>query len=355
MVDKSAGYSLPTMEDLQQRMGVAQPQSQGLLSQAANVGSGLLSGAGQIGSGLLGGVGQFAGDVGRAVAPVAPQIAQNIADIYMQTEMQRASQPQLALDPAELRPISPLAAAGQVMERRRKMAAIEELAKKEAESKLLAQQQKGKQEGFKQEQGLRKEYDTMSKGYRSALEGYGKVRASALAKNPTGADDVALVFGFMKTIDPTSVVREGEFATAEQTGGVPDRVRVFYNKLINGQRLTPTQRSYFLNAATRQFASIRPQQIDLERRYGSLASSYGLDEENIVETYSDKFSDAFGPDSFSGALVEPDALRMANFELGTKENPRPIQRIEDAENYPEGTIVQLRVDGKLQTIEVTRD
>jgi hypothetical protein len=119
MVDKSAGYNLPTMEDLQRRMGVAQPQSQGILSQAANVGSGLLSGAGQIGSGLLGGVGQFAGDVGRAVAPVAPQIAQNIADLYIQTEMQRASQPQLALDPAQLRPVSPLAAVGQIQARRK--------------------------------------------------------------------------------------------------------------------------------------------------------------------------------------------------------------------------------------------
>jgi len=133
MIDKSAGYSLPTMQDLQRRMSLAQPESQGLLSQAADVGSGLLSGAGQIGSGLLGGVGQFAGDVGRAVAPVAPQIAQNIADLYIQTEMQRASQPQLALDPADLRPISPLAAVGQIQARRKE----EELDKIKATSDLL--------------------------------------------------------------------------------------------------------------------------------------------------------------------------------------------------------------------------
>ena len=42
---------------------------------------------------------------------------------------------------------------------------------------------------------------------------------------------MALIFGFMKTQDPTSTVREGEFATAENARGmVGPHVRRMYNR-----------------------------------------------------------------------------------------------------------------------------
>lgn len=69
----------------------------------------------------------------------------------------------------------------------------------------------------------------------------------------TWAWDVAMVFSFMKMLDPWSVVRESEYATAENTWGVDDKVRNTYNKLLNWERLTPEQRNNFYNLAKSLF------------------------------------------------------------------------------------------------------
>ena len=36
-------------------------------------------------------------------------------------------------------------------------------------------------------------------------------------------------------------MREGEFATAQNAAGVPDRLRAMYNNVASGQRMTPEQ------------------------------------------------------------------------------------------------------------------
>lgn len=67
--------------------------------------------------------------------------------------------------------------------------------------------------------------------------------------------DVAMVFSFMKMLDPWSVVREWEYATAENTWWVDDKIRNTYNKLLNWERLTPDQRTNFYDIAQSLFSS----------------------------------------------------------------------------------------------------
>ena len=50
----------------------------------------------------------------------------------------------------------------------------------------------------------------------------------------------------MKMLDPTSVVREGEFATAQNATGVPERIRNSFNKAMSGERLGQKQRTKFI-------------------------------------------------------------------------------------------------------------
>jgi hypothetical protein len=70
---------------------------------------------------------------------------------------------------------------------------------------------------------------------------YGNIKAAAKDATPMG--DIALVFAYMKVLDPGSVVRESEQATVTNAGAVPDRIRNLYNKAILGVRLTPEQRA----------------------------------------------------------------------------------------------------------------
>jgi len=70
-----------------------------------------------------------------------------------------------------------------------------------------------------------------------------------LSKIKSGPASIAMVFKFMKALDPTSVVREGEFLTAENSSGVPEKIRNTYNKVMNGEKLGDKQMNEFVNTA----------------------------------------------------------------------------------------------------------
>lgn len=65
----------------------------------------------------------------------------------------------------------------------------------------------------------------------------------------SGPAAVAAVFKFMKVLDPASVVKEDEFATAENSAGVPQAIRNMFNRLQSGERLGQSQFDQFINTA----------------------------------------------------------------------------------------------------------
>lgn len=73
-----------------------------------------------------------------------------------------------------------------------------------------------------------------------------KLREASLlnaAENPSAYGDIAAVFGFMKALDPQSVVRESEYATAANAGSLLTRAKNAVAKAEKGEQLTPEQRS----------------------------------------------------------------------------------------------------------------
>ena len=77
------------------------------------------------------------------------------------------------------------------------------------------------------------------------------------ANDPTGASDMAAVFSFMKMLDPTSVVREGEYIRASKASAIIDRwmPAQVWDRLSKGVLLTPDQRVAFLQAANQAVQS----------------------------------------------------------------------------------------------------
>jgi hypothetical protein len=174
---------------------------------------------------------------------------------------------------------------------------------------------------FGNEKDMRKEYNDLTKDFRESLAGFNKVKQAAALD--TGAGDIALIFGFMKTIDPSSVVRESEFDLAQNTGGAPDRAKAYINRVISGQRLTPDQRKYFIDAAASQMDAIVSLQRDIEKRYGYLSQRYGYDPKNIVDEYSSRYT------------------KDASIVVGTKENPHIVSSEAEGDKLPEGTYYQV--------------
>ena len=122
---------------------------------------------------------------------------------------------------------------------------------------------------------LRKEYMDEAKPYTDLRTNYQKIQASS--QDNTGASDIALVYSFMKMLDPTSVVREGEFATAANAGGVDSKIVTLYNSALNGQKLSPQVRQEFVQQAGRQFEQQAQTYQKIKKKYEGMAQQYGLD------------------------------------------------------------------------------
>lgn len=122
---------------------------------------------------------------------------------------------------------------------------------------------------------LRKEFSSLPavKDFSKQASAYGRIVASA--NDPSAAGDLALIFNYMKLLDPGSTVREGEFATAQNAGGVDARVISLYNSLINGERLSPGQRQDFVSRASGLYQNAEQGYTALEDQYKGLAERRG--------------------------------------------------------------------------------
>jgi hypothetical protein len=134
--------------------------------------------------------------------------------------------------------------------------------------------------GGKDPQDLRKEVNAQLKPYTEVGDMWAKVRQAG--SNPTAANDLALIFGYMKILDPGSVVREGEFANAQNSAGVPDRLRATYNNLLRGERLTEVQRQDFLRSAYGAVQSQVPRVQSVIDYYTNVAIASGVKPEAVI-------------------------------------------------------------------------
>lgn len=141
------------------------------------------------------------------------------------------------------------------------------------------------QQNFARADKLRDEYNSASKDYVVVGDAYQRVLESAA--DPSAAGDLALIFSYMKILDPGSVVREQEFANAQNAGGVPDRVRAQYNKVLNGERLSESMRDDFITKARQIYGGqSKRHEKTVKARYEKLAKDLNVDPKYVVSDYS---------------------------------------------------------------------
>ena len=138
----------------------------------------------------------------------------------------------------------------------------------------------------KAEGDLRKEFNNLPevKDFKDVRANFQQIKT--LAKpNATAQDDMALIFSFMKMLDPGSVVREGEFANAQNTAGVPDQIRNAYNKALNGTRLNANQRRQMAQSAAQIYTKRRETYNAKAEEYRSYAGDYGVSADRVARRY----------------------------------------------------------------------
>lgn len=206
----------------------------------------------------------------------------------------------------------------------------QELENKKLDFELKKLEKKAETPGdaiFDQEAKIRSEYDKKAKNYTEAYESYERLRLGAEAD--TGQGDLALITGFMKMLDPGSVVRETEFANAQDTSGIWNRVKNMVSKWKEGDRLQPEDRKRFLDLSRQYMQAAADKDSQVRAGYDKLVSDYGLDKERI-----------FGPQfkiTESGAQEQPEK----------KESPAAKKEIIQTGTY-QGRKVNKYSDGSIE-------
>lgn len=133
---------------------------------------------------------------------------------------------------------------------------------------------------FEQERKLAKEYQNNTKNFTDVQEAYRRIQAA----EDNAAGDLSLIFSYMKMLDPGSVVREGEFATAQNAAGVPQRVVNLYNRILEGERLGEKQRKQFRGQAEKLFGAAGKRENEVRSGLEKVIKNYGLNSENVFTT-----------------------------------------------------------------------
>jgi hypothetical protein len=214
-------------------------------------------------------------------ASMGPEkFAEKFADVYgtLRTEERRQKEhlgeikkqaAELGLTKAQ---VNKALAGTQKMETETKILLLK-LEKAKLDPEIFADQK----EVFDAEMALRDELFKKNKDFIAVQESARKIETAS----PTAAGDISLVFAFMKMIDPTSTVREGEQATARNAAGLPEVIRATWNGLLAGESLGPSQRAGFKAEAKRLLKAATIRNDALVKRTNVIVKNYELNPDNV--------------------------------------------------------------------------
>jgi len=135
----------------------------------------------------------------------------------------------------------------------------------------------GPKDTFKFEADLRGEVKDKLKDYEEVRRSYQKIE-NALK---TGAGDIAVVYAFAKLNDPTSVVRESEFATVAKSGSLGQRIKNLVEQAQSGT-MNPELRENLRQQARQMYLSRQADAESIVNQYRDLADTYKLDPNKVL-------------------------------------------------------------------------
>jgi hypothetical protein len=129
------------------------------------------------------------------------------------------------------------------------------------------------------------------------MDAYEKMRQAY--KNPTPAGDIALVYAYMKILDPTSVVREAEFETAVKAGSVPDTIKNLFYKAKSGELLTENRQD-FLEQGAKLYVGAKQQYNQVRQQFGGIVQRNGMNPADVLVDTHVPISKKFPPKQQGG-------------------------------------------------------
>lgn len=130
---------------------------------------------------------------------------------------------------------------------------------------------------------LRKEFIGQSKDFVTIRDSYNRIKASVDKPSPAG--DLALIFNYMKMLDPGSVVRESEFATAAASGSYGERIKAAVGKVMKGEKLSDAMRMDFVDRSNKLYKSQLDSHEKLKGEYDRISTGLGVEPSSVIIDY----------------------------------------------------------------------
>lgn len=135
---------------------------------------------------------------------------------------------------------------------------------------------------FSRANTLRDEFTQQTANYRTVESLADRSRKYVQTGQASPMQDIGLVYALAKVYDPTSVVREAEFATVASAGGLGARFKNLVSQ-AQGKGFDPKTRAELLNAIEKAAAPLREERNRISQEYARRASALGIDPQFVVD------------------------------------------------------------------------
>lgn len=175
---------------------------------------------------------------------------------------------------------------------------------------------------IKQEYSMSKTIDSSTEEANNAKRqigimeaGYNEALAAGLDGTSNNAPSQAVLVTFQKLLDPTSVVRESEYARSGDGQSISQRMQGTYEKLLRGGAgVTQAELKNFYDLSQQLLKGYNEEQLNTLKRTRTQADNWGLKLENIITPEAQKL------------LEEDDAQRLTEYY---NNNPEKQSIIDD--------------------------
>jgi len=178
---------------------------------------------------------------------------------------------------------------------------------------------KGGRETVRLERDLRKDYETRAKPFSDTRQFFSDV-VNFSGEDNSAAEDLALVFSYMKLLDPGSVVREGEQYQVRSLGNIPDTFKVILSQYgfvqddsgeMQKMLLPQPVRNDIRAAASEKYADLITNQHGLEQEYVAIGERGNLDK-NYFTPKLKQTGDIRNP-IYATTLAEAEAVPQGSY------------------------------------------
>lgn len=139
---------------------------------------------------------------------------------------------------------------------------------------------------FQRSQALQADYEKINKTLESEVHAADNLmRLSAKGGEAMNAQEQqALIFSFMRMLDPTSVVRESEYASAARARGIFDTAAVYLQQLQSGKPLSAQQVINMYNIARDYKDAAFKVKVGTDQLYTQRAQRWGVDPADVIRS-----------------------------------------------------------------------